>query len=141
MGRVLCATRGGKASYRTQDAAIALAKERGDELAFLFVVDVCFLKRSRRAVRPEVVIAEMTRMGEFLLQMARERAAVQGLAADVLLRCGRLRAELKTAVREHTADLLVLGKPAGDESVYALRELKDLAANIETETGIQVIIL
>jgi hypothetical protein len=73
--------------------------------------------------------------------MARERAAVQGLAADVLLRCGRLRAELKTAVREHTADLLVLGKPAGDESVYALRELKDLAANIETETGIQVIIL
>ena len=141
MGRVLCATRGGKASYRTQDAAIALAKERGDELAFLFVVDVCFLKRSRRAVRPEVVIAEMTRMGEFLLQMARERAESQGMDADVLLHCGHLREALKAAAREHRADLLVLGKPAGDESVYALRELKDLAASIETETEIQVIIL
>ena len=141
MGRVLCATRGGKASYRTQDAAIALAKERGDELAFLFVVDVCFLKRSRRAVRPEVVIAEMTRMGEFLLQMARERADSQGMDADVLLRCGHLRAELKTAVHEHKADLLVLGKPAGDESAYAFRDVKNLAANIETETGIQVVIL
>jgi hypothetical protein len=54
---------------------------------------------------------------------------------------GYLRAELEAAVREHKAGLLVLGKPAGDESVYALRELKNLAANIEAETGIRVIIL
>lgn len=141
MGKVLCATRGGKASFRTQDAAIALAKDHSHELTFLFVVDIRFLKRSRRAVRPEVVTAEMTRMGKFLLQMAQERAAAQGVAAGVILRCGHLRAELKAAVREHKADLLVLGKPAGDESVYALRELKNLAANIETETGIRAIIL
>jgi nucleotide-binding universal stress UspA family protein len=141
MGKVLCATRGGEASYRTQDAAIALAKERGDELAFLFVVSVSFLKRSRRAVRPEVVVAEITRMGEFLLQMARERAEAQGMDAGVLLRCGHLQEALKAAALEHRADLLVLGTPAGDEGVYALRELKNLAANIETETGIHVIIL
>ena len=29
MGKLLCATRGGRASYRTQDAAIALANNRG----------------------------------------------------------------------------------------------------------------
>jgi nucleotide-binding universal stress UspA family protein len=141
MGRVLCATRGGKASYRTQDAAIALAKERNDELAFLFVVDVHFLKRSRRAVRPEVVIAEVTKMGEFLLQLAQERAGAQGIAADVILRCGHLRETLKEAARDYGADLLVLGKPAGDESAYALKELENLAANIEAETGIRVVIL
>ncbi|NIV33380.1 MAG: universal stress protein [Anaerolineae bacterium] len=141
MGRVLCATRGGKASYRTQDAAIALAKERGDELAFLFVVDVGFLKRSRRAVRPEVVTAEMTRMGEFLLQMARERAESQGMDTGVLLRCGHLQEALKAAALEHRADLLVLGRPAGDESAYAFKELENLAADIGSETGIEVLIL
>jgi hypothetical protein len=47
---------------------------------------------------------------------------------------GYPRAELEAAVREHKADLPVLGKPAGDESVYAFRELKNLAANIEAET-------
>jgi hypothetical protein len=34
-----------------------------------------------------------------------------------------------------------LGKPAGDESAYALKELKDLAADIEAETQVQVNIL
>ncbi|HIQ01546.1 MAG TPA: hypothetical protein EYH30_05385, partial [Anaerolineales bacterium] len=46
MGKILCATRGGEASYRTQDAAIALARERGDSLIFLYVVDTHFLDRT-----------------------------------------------------------------------------------------------
>jgi hypothetical protein len=40
MGKILCATRGGEASYRIQDAAIALAKERGDTLLFLYAESV-----------------------------------------------------------------------------------------------------
>jgi hypothetical protein len=60
---------------------------------------------------------------------------VGGAALNMMLNgAGYLRVELKAAVREHKADLLVLGKPAGDDSVYALRELKNLAANIEAET-------
>ncbi|MGD8465999.1 MAG: universal stress protein [Anaerolineae bacterium] len=141
MGRVVCATRGGKASVRTQDAAIALVQERGDELAFLFVVDVCFLKRSRRAVRPGVVADEMARMGAFLLQMAQERASAQGVASDVLLRRGHLRAELEATIREYGADVLVLGKPAAGSSAYALEELQHLAAGIEAETAAKVLIL
>ena len=46
MGKILCATRGGEGSYATQDAAIALAKEQGDELIFFFVVDVSFLNQT-----------------------------------------------------------------------------------------------
>jgi hypothetical protein len=46
MAKILCATRGGEASYRTQDAAVALAKERGDELVFLFVADISFLNQT-----------------------------------------------------------------------------------------------
>jgi hypothetical protein len=49
MGKILCTMRGGEASRRTQDAAIALAQERGDELAFLYVVDVAFPSGGRQA--------------------------------------------------------------------------------------------
>jgi nucleotide-binding universal stress UspA family protein len=123
VGKILCATRGGEASYRTQDAAIALAQERGDELLFLYVVDIAFLKKTARAVRPDVVTAEMERMGEFLLAMAQERAQEQGVAADYILRYGDLRRELVAAACDEELNivLVVLGKPSGEESAFALR--------------------
>lgn len=46
ISKVLCATRGGEASYRTQDAAIAMAKQEDAELVFLFVADVSFLDQT-----------------------------------------------------------------------------------------------
>ena len=58
MGKILCATRGGEASYRTQDAAVALAKEQGDELLFLFVVNLGFLDRTARAIRNLIAATE-----------------------------------------------------------------------------------
>jgi nucleotide-binding universal stress UspA family protein len=141
MGKILCATRGGEASYRTQDAAIALAQERGDELLFLYVVDIDFLNKTERAVRPDVVSAEMEKMGEFLLAMAQERAQKQGVASSFVLRHGEVRDELKAAAREEGVDLVVLGKPAGAESTFALAGLEAFAAEIETETGTPVSIL
>ena len=54
MGKILCATRGGEASYRAQDAAIALAKERGDTLLFLYVVDLHFLDKTSGAAVVDV---------------------------------------------------------------------------------------
>ena len=40
---ILCPTRGGKGSYSNQDRAIALAKERGAEVLFLYITNVEFL--------------------------------------------------------------------------------------------------
>jgi nucleotide-binding universal stress UspA family protein len=141
MGKVLCATRGGEASYRTQDAAIVLAKERGDELLFLFVVDTYFLNKTARAVRPDVVAEEMSRMGEFLLAMAQERAQKQGVAADYLLRRGEFRDELKATAREEGVGLVVLGRPAGKESAFVPAGLQAFAAEIEAETGVEAVIV
>jgi hypothetical protein len=83
MGRILCATRGGETSYRTQDAAIELAKEQNDELAFFCVVDINFLDKT---AAPIVVDAEneVNKMGEFLLLMAKERASGAGLYSPVV---------------------------------------------------------
>jgi len=134
MGKILCATRGGEASYRTQDATIALAKERGDEILFLYVVDIEFLQKTARAVRPDVVTAEMEKMGEFLLAMAQEQAQKRGVAANYVLRYGNLRRELTGAARELDVTMVVLGKPTGNESAFALADLESFAAKIESET-------
>jgi nucleotide-binding universal stress UspA family protein len=137
MGKILCATRGGEASYRTQDAAIALAKERGDTLLFLYVVDLRFLDKTAAPIVVDVE-QEVTKMGEFLLLMAQERAAEQGVTATTTCRRGEVRAELKRAARQEDVSLVVLGRPAGEESVFRLTSLRAFAAEIEAETGVEV---
>ncbi|TEU12726.1 MAG: universal stress protein [Anaerolineales bacterium] len=141
MGTILCATRGGETSYRTQDIAIALAQERGDELLFLYVVDIGFLDKTERTVRPDVVTTEMEKMGEFLLAMAQERAQKQGVEASYVLRHGDLRRELQAAAREEAVDLVVLGQPAGAESAFVPADLEAFAAEIEAETGVEARII
>ncbi|MGD8623156.1 MAG: universal stress protein [Anaerolineae bacterium] len=137
MGKILCATRGGEASYRSQDAAIALAKERGDELVFLYVVDLRFLDKTSAPIVVDVE-GEMGKMGRFLLAMAHERAAAQGVEAGTLCREGKVREELIAAAQEEGATLIVLGKPSGEESAFELAGLKKFAARLEEDSGVEV---
>ena len=127
MGKILCATRGGEASYRTQDIVIARAKEEGADLLFFYVVDVEFPKWAKRGARPDVMRQEMEHMGEFLLAMACERAAKKSVEAQAL----------KDAAREEGVTLVALGRPAGEESRFQLASLKRLAEEVEKETGIE----
>jgi nucleotide-binding universal stress UspA family protein len=136
VGKILCATRGGEASYRTQDAAIALAKERDDTLLFLYVVDLRFLDKTSGSVVVNVE-QEMTKMGEFLLLMAKERAAEQGVVAEAICRKGEVREELKNAARESGVSLVVLGRPVHVGSVFELASLEAFAAQIESETRVE----
>jgi nucleotide-binding universal stress UspA family protein len=140
MGKILCATRGGQASYRTQDAAIALAKERGDELVFLYVVDTSFVDKTAAPIVVDVE-KDIEMMGEFLLAMAQERAARQGVEARAICREGRVRQEIKMAAVEEGATLVVLGRPSGNASAFALEALRAFADEIERETGIKVMIV
>jgi len=140
MGKILCATRGGQASYRTQDAAIALAKELGNELVFLYVADYHFLDKTAAPIVVDVE-NEVVKMGEFLLLMAQERAAAQGITAQVIVRQGRLRAELVTAARELGADMIVLGRPLDREAIFDDVALQALATSLQKVTGAEVRIL
>jgi hypothetical protein len=135
MSRILCATRGGEASYRAQDSVIARAKEEGSTILFLYVVDLEFLKRTPHAVRHDVVQREMDRMGSFLLAMACERAAKQGVEAQPVLRHGSLASALTEVALEEEVTLIALGRPA-EESVFQLAGLEELTKKIEDETGI-----
>ena len=142
MGRILCATRGGEASHRPQDAAIALAKKQGDELIFLYVADSSFLNQT---AAPLVVDVEsrLVKMGEFLLLMAQERAAAQGISAQTIVREGRLRAELVGAARELEVDLIVLGRSVDRHQLAIFDEtaLQAFAISLQMITGAEVRIL
>jgi len=138
MGTILCATRGGKESLHAQDAAIALAKEQGKRLIFTYIVDTQFLDRTARAVRPDVVAQEIAHMGEFLLTMAQERAQKAGIYADIRVCQGNFCPELKEVVRQEHVDILILGRPSGDDSAFKLAALEALADEIREDTGIEV---
>lgn len=135
MSKILCATRGGEASYRTQDAVIARAVQEGAEVLFLYVVDLDFLKRTLTGARADVMTHEMERMGDFLLAMACERAAKAGVQARPVLRRGTLAAALREVAAEEGVTLIAFGQPA-KESVFQLSGLERLTQKLEDETGI-----
>jgi len=137
MGKILCAIRGGEASIQTQDAAIALAKERRDELVFLYVADVSFLNKTAAPLVVDVE-TELVRMGGFQLAMAQERATAQGMTAQVIVRRGRLRTELIAAITELEATCIVMGRPVGKMAVFDKAALKAFAAELQAETGSEV---
>jgi len=142
MGRILCATRGGEASRRTQDAAIALAKEQGDELIFLYVADSSFLNHTAAPLVIDVE-ARLVKMGEFQLLVAKERAAAQGISAQTIVRKGKLRAELVGAARELGVDLIVLGHPVDqhEQAIFDEAALQAFATSLQAITGTRVRIL
>ncbi len=139
MGKILCATRGGEASWRTQDKAINLAKKRKDELIFLYVADISFLDKM---AAPVVIDAEngVERMGGFLLAMAQERAREKGLEVQIIIREGKTREEIKAAAKELEVDCVVLGLPA-EGGVFREEALQAFAREIEEETGAEVLLV
>ena len=140
MSKILCATRGGEASYPTQDAVIALAKERGDELVFIYVADISFLNQT---AAPLVVDVEsrLEKLGQFQLVMAQERAAAEGITAQTIVRTGQFRSELVAAAEEIGATLIAMGRSLGPDAAFEDAALQDFAADLQTETGVEVRIL
>ena len=140
MGMILCATRGGEESYPTQDAVIALAKEQGDELVFLYVVDISFLDQTAGAIVVDVE-SSLEKLGQFQLVMAQERAAAQGLEVQAIVRQGQLAAELAEVAKEIEATLIVLGGSTGPDAAFQNSTLQTFAADLQIETGVEVRVL
>ena len=132
MGLILCATRGGEGSYNTQQAVIELAKERGDDIVYLYIIDLSFLNKTAAPMVVDIE-DELEQMGRFFLLMATEGAAEQGINAHSIIRKGIVREEIKLAVIEEEATLVVLGRPAGEQSSFELESLQAFAAEIEDE--------
>ena len=140
MNIILCATRGGDASLQTQRRAIAIAKERGAKIIFIFVADVRFLEHYTAPYIPAMA-DEIKHLGEFLLLVAQERAEQAGVEADYTVRRGELEPTLIAAAKEYGASLIILGRP-GDKNVTTLEYLEqELCPAIEAETGIKTVLV
>ena len=109
---ILCPTRGGKDSYPNQYRAIAIAKERGAQVLFLYITNVEFLGLTA-APKLVDIETEMDEMGEFMLAMAQERAENASVNAMTLVKRGRFREVLIDVLEEHITDTVVLGSSAG----------------------------
>lgn len=133
MGLILCATRGGEASYRTQQAAIALAKENGDEIVFLYIIDLHFLDKTAAPIVVNIE-NELDKMGQFFLLMAKERATEQGVEVRTITRRGKVREEIINAILDEGATRVVLGRPVGKQSAFQESSLQSFTNEIKRVT-------
>jgi nucleotide-binding universal stress UspA family protein len=142
MELIVCATRGGEAGRRTQERAIALAKERGDELVFLCVFDPAFAGNLGDALS-EAVVQEQGWLGRSLMNVAISRARKQGVDAHAVVRSGSVVENIEGFVRESCASTLVIGKPKVDSALgtFRLENVQSCADQMVDKTGIEVVVV
>jgi nucleotide-binding universal stress UspA family protein len=142
MGLIVCATRGGEASRRTQERAIALAKEQGAELAFLCVFDPSFARSLNKALSAAVE-DEQQWLGRALMSTAQARAREQGLEAGIMVRSGAVLASIEVYLCESGASTLVIGEPRIDSALSTFRPgmIQSCAKHIEENTGVEVVVV
>lgn len=142
MGPIVCSTRGGEVSHRTQERAIALACERGAALIFLFVVDPSFSKPADELLA-SALADELERLGNQLLCIARARAREHKVDADVIVRRGAVRPTIEGFLREVNASALVLGVPHTTlgTQVFASRKVSQFAQELHSTVGVDVFIV
>ena len=143
MSGIVCAIRGGPHSQSTIDKAIQYALETSLPLYFLYIVNLDFLSRTT-STRIHTINQEMEQMGEFILLAAQNRAAVQGVTAEGLVRHGSVGEEIIGLCNEIEADYLVLGRPQMEEddaNVFTHDRLTTFAQLVKEQTGTEVIVL
>jgi len=138
---IVCAIRGGPGSRATVAQAIALARDTGLPLHFLYVVNQDFLFGTGHSPIP-VLVERMRHMGESALSAACALASAQGVTAQEMVRYGHVESEIVDLCRESGANYLVLGWPLnGDrENVFTQEFLKQFIQRIEKRIGVQVVL-
>lgn len=142
MGPIVCATRGGEASRRTQERAIALAEQKRSALVFIFIADPS-MSNTLSGSKDDALVDELSQLGHRLLNIARQRAAERGLTADTVVRVGPLRETLEQYVRQVRASTLVIGAPqlASREQAGSPEDLPAFAKHIQAATGVEVVVV
>lgn len=137
---ILCPTRGGQDSYPNQDRAIALAKERGVELLFLYVTNVEFLGLTAAPILVDIE-HELDELGEFLLTMAQERADQAGVTSSSIVKHGQFREVLVDVIDEYNIRTVVMGFSARGTGIVTENYIQGLVDEIGSKTGVEFIIV
>ena len=142
MGPIVCATRGGEAGRRTQERAIALAKERGTELIFLCVFDPGFAGTLNSALSTAIV-KEQQWLGRALMGVAQARAREQGVEASAVILSGAVLGSVEEFLCESGASTLVIGQAKIDSAMSAFRHgtVQSCARHVEQNTSVEVVVV
>jgi nucleotide-binding universal stress UspA family protein len=143
MRPIVCATRGGEASRRTQQKAIELAKEQGAPLIFLYVANYTFAG-SLSDILQEALLDELLRLGRALLGIAQARAEAQGLHAQATVRCcDSVPQTIEGYLKEVNASTLVIGasQTRTDSQVFEPQEVEEFAQAIGQASGVEVVLV
>jgi nucleotide-binding universal stress UspA family protein len=141
MSGIVCAVRGGPDSHPTIARAIALARDTGLSLYFLYIVNLDFLERTSSS-RIRTISQEMRQMGEFILLTAQAQAAEQEIDAQGVVREGNVTGEIAGFCHEVGADYLVVGQPRiqSEDSIFDEAMLAAFVQHIEAQTGAKVVL-
>ena len=140
MSCIVCALRSGPASQPTIRRTVALARECGETIYFLYVVNLDFLT-STTSIRTHTIEEEMRQMGEFILLATQTYAVQQGVQAQGVVRDGVVGEQIIALCREVEAHYVVLGRPQGsvEHNVFeGERHLQGFAAEVAEQTGAPV---
>jgi len=74
----------------------------------------------------------------YMLVMSQERAVAQDIIAQAIMLTGQLRAELVAVAEEINATFIVMGGSLGPDAAFENSALQVFAADLQTETGIEV---
>ena len=141
MGNIVCATRGGAGSRAVQQAAVTYARERGTGLVFLFVIDTGSVEQED-AELVAAVHDELLFLGQTLLRIAKKRAANYQVAAEIIVRDGRVKEQITKFLDESSAELLLLGAPRGTtDTTFGDDVIEQFAESIHRDTGVEVEII
>jgi nucleotide-binding universal stress UspA family protein len=140
MSGIVCAIRGGPDSQATITEAMALARQTGLPLYFLYVVNLDFMSHTT-STRVHTISEEMHQMGEFILLAAQAQASTQGIVAEGVVRRGNVAQEIGDLCHELGADYLVLGRPQfqKEASVFTQDLLAQFIRETEEQTGAKVV--
>lgn len=137
---ILCPTRGGQASYPNQERAIKIAKDRNEDIIFLYVSDIKFLNHTASPLIIDIE-TELEEMGGFLLAMAIEKASNAGVKAAGIVEKGEFSQVLVDVINNHDISSVVIGVSRLKSGVIPETYIELLAKNINMATGVEVIMV
>ncbi|MHC1728902.1 MAG: universal stress protein [Syntrophobacteraceae bacterium] len=106
---IVCGVTASTHSQKAAMEAVALAKQHNAKLAYVYAVDIGFIKSSVGGLSRSLAEDGLDHLGEHILEYAEQLAQSQGVTPKKIVRRGPVLEVLKQVCLEEKADLLVLG--------------------------------
>jgi nucleotide-binding universal stress UspA family protein len=114
---IACAVRGRLANRNATQCAIDLSLEHDARLTFFLVISSDFLASAAPTMSPtKTLYVRLRELGEYMLMLLRDAAIQRGVVeVEHEVRIGDVRENLLDFAAQTTAQILVMGRPSGQE--------------------------